>query len=159
MKIFENSVNFHARLIRVLSPNFFWEFDKWRARVRYTDIRVVYQANFINILLPETLIEEHERGRVFHFWSVTWPVVGTSSSFLSKYWLCQTALVTGMGPDTKANPSLVINQWPGGAAVTKLVFYRISLYNYQRLPINAHTLTIPHLITIEDHWSRPNYHH
>ena len=55
-----------------------------------------------------------------------------------------------MGPDTKANPSLVINQWSGGAPVTKLVFYRISLYNYQRLPINAHTVTIPHLITIED---------
>ena len=35
--------------------------------------------------------------------------------------------------------------------VTKLVFYRISLYNYQRLPINTHTLIMPHLITIEDH--------
>ena len=39
--------------------------------------------------------------------------MATSEPFLSKYWLCQTALVTGMGPDTKANPSLVINQWRG----------------------------------------------
>ena len=33
LKNFENFENFDARLIRVLSPNFFWDFDKWRARV------------------------------------------------------------------------------------------------------------------------------
>ena len=33
LKNFENFENFDARLIRVLSRNFFWDFDKWRARV------------------------------------------------------------------------------------------------------------------------------
>ena len=33
LKILKNFENFDARLIRVLSPNFFWDFDKWRARV------------------------------------------------------------------------------------------------------------------------------
>ena len=33
LKILKNFENFDARLIRVLSRNFFWDFDKWRARV------------------------------------------------------------------------------------------------------------------------------
>ena len=33
IEILKNFENFDARLIRVLSRNFFWDFDKWRARV------------------------------------------------------------------------------------------------------------------------------